>query len=467
MAAATDLSLAPEVVEKDYVLGWMLAGIYADPRLARSWVFKGGTCLKKCFFETYRFSEDLDFTLLDPSQIDETFLKSAFADVSRWVLDRSGVEIPIDQVRFEVYRNKRNGLSCEGRLYYRGPMQRGGSLQRVKLDLTVDEKVVLPVVERRVGHPYGDRPEDGIMARCYSFEEVLAEKTRALGERTRPRDLFDVINLFRTDEYRPPAAVVADVLRQKCEFKKIAIPTQAAIAHSETELRGDWQAMLGHQLPALPPFESYWAALPDFFKWLATGVIPAPLQSAPYSSAGAIYRPALGELRALGIRGSNHLELIRFAAANRLCVELGYHGTVRLIEPYSLRRTSEGNVLLLAVRAIEGAIRSYRVDEIQAAHATSQTFAPRYAVELSTTELSIPPLVRAEPSSPKLGGTFGRGVGQRFSPAARTGPVYVYECGLCGRKFRHATRDSHLRPHKAPEGRNCSGRTGRYVDTKR
>jgi hypothetical protein len=32
--------------------------------LSNQWVFKGGTCLKKCYIETYRFSEDLDFTVL-------------------------------------------------------------------------------------------------------------------------------------------------------------------------------------------------------------------------------------------------------------------------------------------------------------------------------------------------------------------------------------------------------------------
>jgi predicted nucleotidyltransferase component of viral defense system len=63
LGIAAQTSLAPHVVEKDYVLGWMLAGIYAHEELAENWIFKGGTCLKKCFFETYRFSEDLDFTL--------------------------------------------------------------------------------------------------------------------------------------------------------------------------------------------------------------------------------------------------------------------------------------------------------------------------------------------------------------------------------------------------------------------
>ena len=43
--------------------------------------FKGGTCLKKCYFETYRFSEDLDFTLRDGSHLDEELLKKVFVEI--------------------------------------------------------------------------------------------------------------------------------------------------------------------------------------------------------------------------------------------------------------------------------------------------------------------------------------------------------------------------------------------------
>jgi predicted nucleotidyltransferase component of viral defense system len=68
MDIATASELNPHVVEKDYVLGWILWGIYGKESLSNNWVFKGGTCLKKCFFETYRFSEDLDFTLRDLQQ---------------------------------------------------------------------------------------------------------------------------------------------------------------------------------------------------------------------------------------------------------------------------------------------------------------------------------------------------------------------------------------------------------------
>ena len=75
---AAQTSLNPHVIEKDYVLGWMLAGIYAREELAESWIFKGGTCLKKCFFETYRFSEDLDFTLRNEAHLDEVFSQARF-----------------------------------------------------------------------------------------------------------------------------------------------------------------------------------------------------------------------------------------------------------------------------------------------------------------------------------------------------------------------------------------------------
>ena len=44
--AATALGLNPHVVEKDYVLGWLLWGIYSHEAVGESWLFKGGTCLK-------------------------------------------------------------------------------------------------------------------------------------------------------------------------------------------------------------------------------------------------------------------------------------------------------------------------------------------------------------------------------------------------------------------------------------
>ena len=144
---ANSLSLRANVVEKDYVLGWVLAGIYRDPVLAPAWVFKGGTCLKKCYFETYRFSEDLDFTITEEGRFNEVFLRERFTAIGEWLVEETGIEVPPDLLRFDIYQNQRGKPQGEGRLAYRGPLAPHGDLPRVKLDLTFDEKLVLPPVD--------------------------------------------------------------------------------------------------------------------------------------------------------------------------------------------------------------------------------------------------------------------------------------------------------------------------------
>ena len=403
---ANDLSLRPEIVEKDYVLAWLLDGIYTHERLAPAWVFKGGTCLKKCYFETYRFSEDLDFTIAPEGLLEAEALQAIFADIAAKLYDETGLEIPGERLRFDVYRNKRGGLNCEGRVYYNGPLRRSRStdLPRIKLDLTVDELVLLPPVRRVVAHPYSDRPGREIVARCYAFEEIFAEKIRALGERARPRDLYDVVNLFRHGEFHPVAANVLSVLGQKCTFKGISVPTLPALAGATDELVSDWQAMLGHQLPALPPFDSFWSALPDFFAWLEGTAVPVIPPDLAIEAGDEILRPEVGALRRQGIAGSSYLEVIRFAAANRLCVDLGYEGSSRRIEPYSLRRSKAGQVLLYAVRSDSQVVRCYRLDRIVSARATDQRFVPRYVVELLPANTGpIPPTKRgARPGRPAV-----------------------------------------------------------------
>ena len=58
------LGVPAVTIDKDWVLGHLLYGIYQNDYLGDNLVFKGGTCLKKCYFADYRFSEDLDFTAL-------------------------------------------------------------------------------------------------------------------------------------------------------------------------------------------------------------------------------------------------------------------------------------------------------------------------------------------------------------------------------------------------------------------
>ena len=394
---ATALGLNPHVVEKDYVLGWLLWGIRNHRAVGDSWTFKGGTCLKKCFFETYRFSEDLDFTLDDPAHVDEGFLTSVVSEVTERIYEETGIEFPPDARRFDVYENPRGRRSCQARVGYRGPVSpRGRNAPRIKFDLTADERVVLPPVQSGVFHPYSDEPEGGIVIRSYAYEEAFGEKIRALAERARPRDLYDVINLFRNDEARPAAAVLLDVLGQKCAFKGMDVPAFAGLEPQRALLEGNWDQMLAHQLPILLPFAAFWNELPVFFDWLRGGFAP----SIPAAYVGAPGERTLRERTMrlpLNGRAQSYLEVIRFAASNRLCVDLRYQGSTRRIEPYSLRRTKEGNIILHAHNRDRDEPRSYRVDRIEGSNVTGETFSPRFAIELTPAgPLGIAPTRRGE-----------------------------------------------------------------------
>jgi predicted nucleotidyltransferase component of viral defense system len=394
MDFAREFSLAPQVIEKEYVLGWLLAGIAAHPLLAEAWAFKGGTCLKKCYFETYRFSEDLDFTLSNADHLQEDFLLQTFSEVTTWIRDQAGIDMPADTFRFEIYNNPRGMLSGQGRVGYRGPMGRGGDLPRIKLDLTDDEVLVLEPTLREVNHSYSDRPANGIHVYCYAFEEVFAEKIRALAERERPRDLYDVINLHRHEELRPNRELIFETLEKKCSFKGIPVPTFQQLEDSpfRAELETEWANMLAHQLPVLPAFLNFWQELPAVFDWLqgTTEKIIKPAIPISTRDAGDIDNswqpPTMAS--AWAEYGTTPLEKIRFAAANHLCIDLDYvdeggRRSTRIIEPYALRRTREMKLLLYAVKYETGEDRSYRVDRIRGAEVTKNTFEPRYLIELT------------------------------------------------------------------------------------
>ena len=384
MDFSREFGLSANVIEKDYVLGWVLAGISQHAEIAPNWVFKGGTCLKKCYFETYRFSEDLDFTIIEDNQLEQDFLIGCFKDISEWIYDVVGIVIPKDTIRFDVYENNWGGISAQGRIGYQGPLQRKGDPPRIKLDLTTDEILALDPATRDIHHPYSDLPDEGFKVSCYCFEEVFAEKFRALAERERPRDLYDVIHLYRHEELNTDHALILSTLEKKCEFKNIPVPTMETFDNrpERAELEAEWANMLAHQLPALPSFEQFWKELPGVIDWLHGTVEKIKRETVSYDPA-AIDETWQPPSMAQPWHSDVPFERIRFAAVNRLCVDLFYNGTSRLIEPYSLRRSKAGDILLYAIKHQTDDLRAYRVDRIQGAEVTNTSFEPKYAVELT------------------------------------------------------------------------------------
>jgi len=191
LAGAWGVDLA--VVERDYVLSWMLAGLYRRPALAERLVFKGGTALRKCYFPEYRFSVDLDFTLR--SSLPAEDLRAEIEEACHSIVGQTGVELVMAD--FRTLRDAPGEEAHQARIAYAGPLGRmGGDWPRVKLDLTIYEILVLPPVHRPVHHPYSDVDSLNLTVPAYALEEMLAEKLRAMLRRARARDLYDVWQLL-------------------------------------------------------------------------------------------------------------------------------------------------------------------------------------------------------------------------------------------------------------------------------
>lgn len=391
---AQSLNLSLDTVEKDYVLGWVLHGIHNHPDLGKNWLFKGGTSLKKCFFETFRFSEDLDFTVSNQSHLTVDFLRKSLQESVDSLAEETGIEFSKDMFKFKVIEKDGGKLSAQGLIHYNGPLRRKQGVATIKLDLTSDEIIVLSAQRMRVHHPYTDEPADGIWTQCYAFEEVIAEKIRALAQRARPRDVYDVVHFFRNRNMIKNPQLVHNVLVKKCGYKKIDIPTFESIENHEKidELEGQWANMLAHQLPNLPPLESFWKDLAPFFEWLGSSLIEEKTVAVGKFDE-IIFQP--GRI-ANAYSVDAVLQKIQFAAANRICINLHYHEKARTVEPLSFRRAQNGNRLFYAFEREAAQVKAYALNKIQGVHVTNIPYTEKeYPVEISPSGIvSMPPLRR-------------------------------------------------------------------------
>src|SRR6266851_4786317 len=84
LAADGGRRIREDVLERDYCLAWFLTAL-SQSDLKTVLGFKGGTALKRCYFGDYRFSEDLDFTLLEALPLEEILrrLDTVYAEFQR------------------------------------------------------------------------------------------------------------------------------------------------------------------------------------------------------------------------------------------------------------------------------------------------------------------------------------------------------------------------------------------------
>ncbi len=249
------------IVDLDYVLGCFLSQWSLEPATAKL-RFKGGTCLRKCYFTDYRFSEDLDFTAEEPIDVEEV---SRLAQrLIRGVGDTFGIDMAAAPPLFRKMTEEEEEGSVEARLYYRGPLRRTGAPQAIRLHISMHEHLGFPAASRPVHHPYPDAHLTGpTEIHCYDLREVLAEKLRAVsGQRKHAisRDLYDLHSLLTQGGLSLDA--VETVLGEKFTAKGLDLsrvePT--AFRGRRREFESDWDQNLIHLVP--PPdriaFDDAW-----------------------------------------------------------------------------------------------------------------------------------------------------------------------------------------------------------------
>lgn len=244
--------------EKNYVNSWILWAIYTSS-YGDNLLFKGGTALSKLYFpETWRYSEDLDLGVEGDYRGSEQGLATALDDAAR----RSGIDFEVTkhrELRNEGYPTHYVDIDVQ----YNAVL---GHRNTTSLDVMIDEYVAFDSVVHT--HQYEDTPDFRLTA--YSLEEIFAEKLRALYQRSRARDYYDLYRMItETDVDR---SVVLPAFADKCEHDDLNASLEEGLpVEKRAEIRAGWETTLPDLVADLPDFDLVYDELEEYVESLARG----------------------------------------------------------------------------------------------------------------------------------------------------------------------------------------------------
>lgn len=262
--ARQTLGVPWEVIERDYLLSWVLAGISRVEKLRNTLIFKGGTSLKKCWFGDYRFSEDLDFSGVSGVPRDmalEDAIQESCRIAARLLDEYAPVEITCERyTETDPHPGGQEAFTIHARFpWHRVPHT------RVMIEISMDEQALRYTPWRTVIHGYGE-PLDANM-RAYSLEEIMAEKLRAILQhiqkldergwsRSRARDYYDLWRIFNAYSDHLTLTGFAQVLRDKCAARGVSFRGADDFFQSKmlAYVEQTWDQWLGPLVPDLPAY---------------------------------------------------------------------------------------------------------------------------------------------------------------------------------------------------------------------
>jgi len=261
---AIEQKVARSTIDKDWVLGHFIDAIFSIEKCRKALVFKGGTCLRKCYINDYRFSENLDFTSVDPGFIPD---KQVFREITGLIYNRT--EMPLYLAKLTELRHNNHLTGFAAVIKFWGadhakdqtppPPERWTT--SIKIEIISYEKMIFPPVMKSVFHNYSDQLSAAVeQIPCYDISEVLSEKIRALIQRsyTAPRDYYDIWYLT-TNIPDINWENIIPAFHEKMHYKNLDFTGVEQLINplNERSVKLAWQNSLGHQLAPdkLPDYE--------------------------------------------------------------------------------------------------------------------------------------------------------------------------------------------------------------------
>jgi predicted nucleotidyltransferase component of viral defense system len=124
-------------LQRDYIFGWLLNGIYTQSQLSNSLILKGGNALRKGYLRNTRFSKDLDFSVVDT--ISPYILKQELDDICAYTQDKTGVDFEVDKTRVleKIVFDRQQKQVFEARLYFNSFYGEEEVILKVQLDISI------------------------------------------------------------------------------------------------------------------------------------------------------------------------------------------------------------------------------------------------------------------------------------------------------------------------------------------
>ena len=243
---ARQRNLTLGMIEKDYVLGWLLFGL----KDIRGLTFKGGTALSKIYFpETWRLSEDLDFVYMEDFQDITSALERVFRNIEK----QSGISL-----RLKSQYSNPDYLQLK--IQYTAVLGKNW----IKVDVT-REAPIDKVTKKRLKRMYSDYPDFRVAVE--TIEEIAAQKIRSLIERRKCRDFFDAWQLMKM---KLDKKKLSSLLGQKFSYKMLEFPDLPDFFPEDLdEIIGSyWKRELGRLVQPVPEMEKTLSELKTFIAQL-------------------------------------------------------------------------------------------------------------------------------------------------------------------------------------------------------